>query len=228
MPSTIVLYDQLTGAQTGGTWARISSSGPSAPVAYNDSIDFTGTASGDYVYEYTVGSSKAQVTVNWTVTPDRNYTTCSNAFYINSGQPPPYKYTIQDDSRESCGDVTISSDQETPLPGKWVYTPYSGDLWYFFLTNAKDTAYPILFTVDGDSFPDTGIKGPAIEVFTYDTSETCADKVQITQAAASPGKGSISASITIPANTTKIVAFRVTSPSGSEGEFNIEIEGKCP
>lgn len=57
MPSTIILFDNLSGTpSTGGTWARISSTGPAAPSPYNASIDFTGFPDADYVYRYSVTS----------------------------------------------------------------------------------------------------------------------------------------------------------------------------
>lgn len=232
MASTIILYDQLENAETGGTWVQISipsgATGPAAPGTYNGSIDFTGEPTGAYIYEYTVGVATARVTVNWTVTPDRNYTSCADAYYINSGQQPPFTYVVEDDSREICGSASISTDQETPIPSKWAYGPYSGDLWYFFIAQAKNTSYTINFTVDGTQYGSESIGGPAIEVFTHGLSENCANKVQAAHAASYPGQSIVTTNITIPATVGKVVSFRVTSPQGEEGKFDINIEGICP
>jgi hypothetical protein len=236
MPATIILYNQISasGAETTGTWVRISASGPTAPVLYNDSIDFTGQPAGDYIYEYTVTDSvathKSRVTVRWAgTTPARTYVTCATGYYINSGADPPYTFVVADDSRYQCGVQGLSATSEAPLPGTWTYGSYSGDLWYFFVAKGKSQLHHITFKVDGSVYGTEGVYSPAIEVFTYLASSNCTTKVTQANQASSTGQQVVTTNIFLPAdNTYRIVAFRVSSVSGKEGKFDITIEGFCP
>lgn len=228
---------EQSGAQTTGSWSNVSkppsaTSNSDAPGTYNGTIDYTGEPDGTYIYRYTVGNATSDATITVTSTPDRSYTTCDTAHIIVQGiQTPPYNIIIEDDSREVCGEYKVSTDQELPLPSSWSLDSglgYSGDLWYKITTGPKSAAYLIEFIVDGSTFGSDGIKGPAIDVYIYDNSQTCVDKVQQVHIASTPNSQIATVASQITANSTKVVVFRVSSISGSEGQFNITVQGVCP
>lgn len=230
MPSTVVLYDLLTGAETGGTWTRISASGPTAPVLYNGSIDFAGVDADAYIYEYEVGDSTAEVTINWGGdAPDRYNDECATSAGISAGNNPPFEYIYDDDSRAICGIQKISTMSLAPAPSSWNQGSYSGDLWYVFLANGSVTNYMIQIEVSGEPFGSTGIYSPAIEIFTNLTTEGCVDIVTQANAASTIGQQTVVTFISIPGDeVVRVVKFRVSSVSGYEGEFRITITGICP
>lgn len=230
MPSTIILYDQLSssGAETGGTWARVSPTGPTAPAAYNDPVDFTGFPYLDYVYSYTKGLASALVTVSWRGdTPARINSNCASSTFITADPvPPPYEISISDDSAYVCGIHQVSGGQELPLPSSWNQGTYSGDLWYVFTTAGRNSVYLIQIIVDGTDYFDQGIYAPAIEIFTHSTSGDCIDNVQVAHQASNISSQLVSATISIPGDSTpRVVRFRISSVSGYEGKFDVTIKG---
>lgn len=236
MPSTAVLFDALepSGAETTGTWTQESipagATGPAAPVLYDGEIDFLGEPAGTYIYKYTVGGSEALVTVEWAGSAaDRANSECVTAFYVSSGAPPPFLYTVLDDTGVICGKQGLSGDQLIPLAASWTQGTYSGDYWYFFLAQGHDADYIIQFTVTGETYGEEGVFSPAIEVFTHGAAEDCNNNVQTAHAASSIGVQSVQTVVTIPGDlTTRIVRFRIATVEGYEGRVQILIEGICP
>lgn len=230
MPSTIVLFDQLTGAETGGTWSRISASGPAAPALYDDSIDFAGEDVGYYTYRYTVTDSivtdTADVVVYWQGdAPARVNGECADSTLITGTMYPPFVVSTTDNNSGSCGPKgqQVPSISEDPVPTNWNQGTYTGDLWYSFILPAQASTYTLIFELSGTPFGSSGIYGPAMAVYVSALDGECGDKVIAGSIAGNGGSQRVSITVVVPANTERYVRIRVASLDDSTGSFNLSV-----
>lgn len=224
MASTIVLYDQLEGAATTGTWSKVSGPGPAAPGTYNGTIDFAMTSNGVSVYRYTVTSglvtTTADVTVTWN--PDlqvRPNDTCTTATVIPGTNSAVFSILYPDSNAQSCelGLLPPTDSGETE-PANWIYTPYSGDLWYQFTVPALANAYTVYVSALGS--PSTS-RYLAMQLFVDAVGTACGSKTE--KWAGSTNQYDITGEVQIPANQQSIVRIRIVTKSGYEGDFNISL-----
>ncbi len=127
MATTIILYDQLTSADTGGTWSYVGTTTPfpPAPNTYNGSIDFAGYSPGLYVYRYTKTTSGVTATADVAITwqgssPARINDTCTTAFEIPGTLVKPFTIVVADDNRGICPDQKAPSlPSPADYPAQW-------------------------------------------------------------------------------------------------------------
>lgn len=235
---SINLFDLLAGTRivnTTGTWSNLgtASPSPSAPVLYNDDITFTqGThAAGTHTYRYTVTSGSATDTADIAVTfatysrPSNNE--CAGATVISfSGRGG--NSTLSDQNLEAtCPGFATATLSATPTPSSWGLFSYSSDVWYAFTaTPYYDTIsmtyvdYPILVNINGANYGiDEGMFASAVAVY----DGTCGALVERSANVADVNAQNITAQVTMSGSTSKNYFVRVSSITGYEGKYSVNI-----
>lgn len=204
-------YNDLQGAKTtGGTWTKVSGPGPSAPLTYNDSIDFTGTSDGITIYEYEVTSSTcthtALVQYVSTTPLDRINDDCSGASTLYTSTQVLY-------NDERCPGLVAPTNSGVTLPTTW--PSLEPDLWYKFYipTSTVNLAYEII--VDGSIYSD-GIQQPMIAVY----DGTCGALNELDSNVGAYKTASVSFTV-LSASTPEIIYLRVASTTANAGQFDI-------
>ena len=237
--TTINLHDALAGTRIvtpSGTWTNLgtASPSPSAPGTYNGDITFTqGThAAGTHTYRYTVVSGSASDTADVEVTfithtvPTNNE--CSGATSITfSGRGANTSLTDLT-LAEACPGNAAATLSVTALPSAWGAYSFTSDVWYTFTATAYyDTIsmtyvdYPILVSINGANYgTDEGIYAPAIAIY----DGTCGALVERSAALASSSTQSISAQANMSGSTSKTYFVRVSSITGYEGKYAINVQ----
>jgi len=235
---TINLFDLLAGTRivnTTGTWSNLGTASPSptAPVLYNDDITFTqGTdAAGTHTYRYTVTSGSATDTADIAVTfatyspPSNNE--CAGATVISfSGRGG--NSTLSDQNLEAtCPGFAAATLSATPAPSSWGLFSYTSDVWYAFTaTPYYDTIsmtyldYPILVNINGANYGvDEGMFASAIAIY----DGTCGALVERSANVADVNAQNISAQVTMSGSTAKNYFVRVSSITGYEGKYSVNV-----
>lgn len=227
--TTVVLYDLLTGAQTTGTWTQVSipagATGPAAPALYDDSIDFTGEPSGDYVYSYEVtGAPIAYVTVTWSDLTARFNDPCAGATFMAAPISIPFLFEEEELSNAQDCDAGIAAptDSGEAKPAIWGAGPFTGDLWYRITAPSNSVQYVLTITVDGSPYGNTGVEYPALAIY-YGATTDCTLKTLYIATSPSDLNQSVSTSVLIPATTIREIWIRVVSLTA--GKFDLTIEG---
>lgn len=234
MATTITLYNQLVGADTGGTWSYVGTTipYPPAPNTYNGSIDFAGYVTGLYTYRYTKTTSGVTATADVAITwrgssPVRTNDTCATAFEIPGTLVKPFTIVVQDDNRSLCPDLKAPSiPSPSDYPTQWNQGTYSGDLWYKLSLPVRNYNYVLEVSVSSASYAQSiAALGIGLQVFTNSTSTSCNDDVAI--AAVTSGKTDNSCTILIPITSgqSPLVRFRVASIT--TGNYNITVKSNC-
>ena len=235
---TINLFDLLAGTRvvnTTGTWSNLGTASPSpaAPVLYNDDITFTqGTHSaGTHTYRYTVTSGSATDTADIVVTfatyspPTNNE--CAGAAVISfSGRGG--NSTLSDQNLEAtCPGFAAATLSATPTPSSWGLFSYTSDVWYAFTaTPYYDTIsmtyvdYPILININGANYGiDEGMFASAVAIY----DGTCGALVEKSANVADVNAQNISAQVTMSGSTSKNYFIRVSSITGYEGKYSVNL-----
>lgn len=230
---TFVLYDQLTGATTGGTW--IFDSGPTLhpapPGTYNGSIDFSGYASGVYVYKYTVGGTSSFVTVTWSGdgSPRLNEF-CNGAYSLGGFNTSPFNSsTVADDSRGPCDTGLAPPIISTrPNPNSWsqASVTYSGDLWYKATVPSCSLGYTVNVTVSAVGYANPA-KGIALEVYTACPGDNCGVSIASQSTSSNLMQTSVQAAISIPPTHLIDVYIRVVSQQSGQYDVSISSDFVC-
>lgn len=235
---TINLFDLLAGTRvvnTTGTWSNLGTASPSptAPVLYNDDITFTqGTdAAGTHTYRYTVTNGSATDTADIAVTfatyspPSNNE--CAGATVISfSGRGG--NSTLSDQNLEAtCPGFAAATLSVTALPSSWGLFSYTSDVWYAFTaTPYYDTIsmtyvdYPILVNINGANYGvDEGMFASAVAIY----DGTCGALVERSANVADVNAQNISAQVTMSGSTAKNYFVRVSSITGYEGKYSVNV-----
>lgn len=234
MASTITLYDQLTGATTGGTWTYNSGPlpNPSPPGTYNGVIDFAGFAAGNYEYKYRVTAPglehEAFVLVSWTGDgEDRLNEGCETAYNLGSFNVSPFSGVASDDSRGVCVtgllEPTISG---LAIPGEWGSVTYGGDLFYKIKVPSCTVGYTVTVTVSGATYPNPA-KGIALQIYTACRENDCGVATRQASAAGNMMQTSISAAILIPAASGQTLYIRVASQMLGQFDVTVSSDFEC-
>ena len=236
--TTINLFDLLAGTRivnTTGTWSNLGTASPSptAPVLYDDDITFTqGThAAGTHTYRYTVTSGSATDTADVAVTfatyspPSNNE--CAGATVISfSGRGG--NSTLSDQNLEAtCPGFAAATLSATPTPSSWGLFSYTSDVWYAFTaTPYYDTIsmtyidYPILVNINGANYGvDEGMFASAVAIY----DGTCGALVERSANVADVNAQNISAQVTMSGSTSKNYFIRVSSITGYEGKYSVNV-----
>jgi hypothetical protein len=234
MATTITLYNQLTGADIGGTWSYVGTQTPypPAPNTYNGTVDFAGYTPGLYTYRYTKTTSgvtsTADVAITWRgSSPARINDTCSTAFEIPGTLVKPFTIVVQDDNRSICPDLKAPSiPSPTDYPTQWNQGTYSGDLWYKFALPVRNYNYTLEVSVSSANYSDAiAAKGIGLQVYTNSTSTNCANDVSIAAVTSAKNANSCTILIPIASGQSPLVRFRVASIT--TGNYNITIKSNC-
>lgn len=235
---TINLFELLAGTRvvnTTGTWSNLGTASPSpaAPVLYNDDITFTqGThAAGTHTYRYTVingsATDTADIEVEFiTYSPPSN-NECAGATVISfSGRGA--NSTLSDQNLEAtCPGFAAATFSATPTPSAWGLFSYTSDVWYAFTaTPYYDTIsmtyidYPILVNINGANYGiDEGMFASAVAIY----DGTCGALVERSANVADVNAQNISAQVTMSGSTSKNYFIRVSSITGYEGKYSVNI-----
>jgi len=234
MATTITLYNQLTGADTGGTWSYVGTTTPypPAPNTYNGSIDFTGYVAGLYTYRYTKTTSgvtsTADVAITWRgSSPVRTNDTCATAFEIPGTLIKPFIIVVADDNRSLCPDLKAPSIP-SPLdyPAQWNQGTYSGDLWYKLSLPVRTVSYILEVSVSSVSYAQSiAALGIGLQVFTNSTSVNCNNDVSFGAVTSSKDSNSCTLLIPIASGQNPLVRFRIASIT--TGKYNITVKANC-
>jgi hypothetical protein len=234
MATTIILYDQLTSADTGGTWSYVGTTTPfpPAPNTYNGSIDFAGYSPGLYVYRYTKTTSGVTATADVAITwqgssPARINDTCTTAFEIPGTLVKPFTIVVQDDNRSICPNLKAPSlPSPADYPAQWNQGTYSGDLWYKLYLPAKFYNYMLEITVDSSTYSlTTAAQGVALQVYKNTLSANCVDDELFGSITASKTNKSCTLKVPICADLATLVRFRIASIT--PGNYNITTKVIC-
>lgn len=225
MSSIVNLYSQLQNARPYGTWSRISNTGPNAPIIYDGPVDFATYSAGTYVYRYTVQVNSvidtADVSVTWQgVAPTRVNDICDNSKFIPEMSIPGNTVTIADNNVSLCP-LYKAPTIPNPIdyPAIWNQGIYTGDLWYYFVPDSRDTIYTVSIKVDSDAYVNAA-SGFGIQVFTSSTND-CDVKVAIGAQAVAADATSIKFSTLIAPGYAPYIFFRVVSIE--PGDFDITV-----
>ncbi len=236
MASTIVLYDELADATTGGTWAYTGtlSSYPAAPGTYNGSVDFATYDAGDYEYTYTVTSGaithSSTITVAWGGdTPERVNDTCEDYFNLPGTNLANTSFIViaEEDNRYECGVMASPESDDPDYPGSWNQGTYTGDLWFGFKLQPRSTDYDIQVEVSSESFSDAdAAKGLAIQFFSNTVSGfACENDVDIWRVTSIRTSKKLTTSLQAAIVVETLIRFRVVSIT--PGKFRIQLTSNC-
>lgn len=234
--SSVTLFNLLGNATTGGTWSRVSATGPAAPNTYNGSIDFatpTLFASGSYVYRYTVTvnsvTATSDVTVIWQgVAPDRVNDTCATAFEIGgtANTTKGFEVIVEDDNLDNCPVVKAPNvPNPTDYPAAWNQGTYSGDLWYKFVFPNRSFPYIITIALDSTGFTEDAAEGFALQLKKNVSNSSCASDVEVTSVASNKDGKQLSVTFDVAASQSYTLRFRVASIK--QGKFYINLKMYC-
>lgn len=220
MPTTIVPYNLLTGANTGGTWSYVGtvSPNPAAPGTYNGSIDFAGYAAGTYTYRYTVTSGAlsdtADVDILWngvSVAPVNN--ACAGATMISGLQTCPSNTVFLTTNAQNCEQLLQApTDSGVTEPASWIYT-YGGDLWFKFIPPVCSASYQVQVQIQSI---DTAA-GFAVQVL----RGTCNALESVVDSNSSVNATSVGVEVFVPA--IQAIQYFVRVVSVTPGAFSITL-----
>ena len=232
MATTITPYDELGGLTTGGTWTRISASGPAAPAVYNDPLDFTGQPNGAYIYRYTVTSGstthKADVTINWTGTlaaPYNNVCTGARPLGVPGVVPFIVENNIPFYNDEQCElGYEAPTDSLVAKPASWGAGPFGGeDTWYILYVPAHTSTYSVGVTVDGSAYGSEGVYQPCLQIYTGLVTDTCSS--YSLAHSTSVGTDQSVTGFVVMGPTAGLIWVRVVSYTAGKFDITIEANG---
>ena len=229
MATNIVLYNQLSGATTGGTWTKIS--GPSGntattPGTYNGAVDFASQLPGLYEYTYHVIAgvltSTSTVGIQWAGDGDsRLNELCTTAFNMGSYNISPFSGKAFDDTRGPCvTGLTLPVDSGSPVPPEWGSSTYLGDLFYKIKIPSCTVAYNLTVTVTILGY-DSPAKGIGLQIYSACRENECAIAYRSTSAAANMSQNTVNASLLIDAASGLTIYARVSTQMA--GQYNISV-----
>lgn len=227
--SVVNLYNQLTNARINGTWTRVSTSGPTAPVTYNGTVDFASFPAGNYVYQYTVtvGSvvDTSQVTVAWQgIAPNRVNDICDTAKFISGVEEPGTTATLSDANDADCPNRKApNTPSPSDYPATWNQGTYTGDLWYYIRPGTRDLIYTVFLDVNSNNYA-AGAAGFAVEVFTSTTFD-CDPKTLIGSHVADKTSTQLKYSFLIAPGTDPYIFFRIVSITAGDYDISITTSG---
>lgn len=223
--SVINLYNQLECTSVGGTWTRISATGPAAPNTYNGTIDLTSYPTGLYQYRYTTLQSKTvNVTIEWKVDGiDRTHNIYTGAVTIPITTISAISENYVDNNLDYCtsdyNKPTLTSTTLFDLPA---YFPnnISGDLWYQILLPVCKEAYEVNVSVQKqNTTPGVGL---VIHTYYPDINATGAKLVKAS--AFSVSSTNASASFGVDSKARVIAFIRVFTLDTSLDFYTINIQ----
>lgn len=222
--SVVNLYSQLSNATPGGVWTLESNTGPLAPTTYNGTVNFLGFLAGDYIYKYTVTVGTlvdtSLVTITWNGSaPNRVNDTCDNALFI-SDLTVAGDIITSDNNTSECP-YYKSPNKPDPLdyPTIWNQGEYTGDLWYYFKADMRNSLYNMTIQVDSENY--LGIaSGFGIQVYTS-TTLNCSAKTLVGSKAVALNSTTLNYSVPIAPGTSPYIIFRVVSVV--PGDFDITV-----
>lgn len=227
----ITLYNELQGTKTtGGTWTRVSATGPSAPGTYNGTIDLTGYASGIYIYRYTVTSSgkttNSDLSINWNTPPTVHNNNCTGATLIathtltRSGETEVTGLSISNNG--TCADATDSTlDATTALPTQWGVTATADNWFKVRLPQGNTSPFEVIVSLVTDSYGEQGVEDIMVALYTG----TCGS-LTLKNAEGPVSRTQLLSSIAlIPAsNSSEYMYIRVGIPASTTGLYDMLIQ----
>ena len=154
--------------QTGGTWAKVSGPGPSAPGTYNGTVNFTGTTTGNTIYTYTVTQDTctdiATVTVQWANTGVRVNDECTGVITILVTTIGGV-VSIQDQRFDGVCPTFPASTPSNDPPSNWGAGTFD-DLWYRIPVPPNKDDYTMIIEIDGLPYGSDGVFSPLIAAYT--------------------------------------------------------------
>ena len=209
--ATVTPYNDLTGNKTtGGTWTKISGSGPAAPGTYNGTLNFTGAADGESVYEYEVtsgGCTHTSQIIYSSITPKpRTNDDCTGAMPLVES-----RITLYNDER--CPGLVAPTDSGVAAPSAWGSTP--ADLWFKLFIPTSASTVSVEIVIDGSPYND-GVSQPMLAIY----SGTCGALVE--EDSSISFNSVVSVSFTVSGSLTPTTRYaRMASPVGYEGQFDV-------
>lgn len=222
--ATIQLSSLLSPTPTaGGTWTDTGTlTGPTAPVLWDGTIDFSGFADGLYEYTYTVtpvgtgDDAVAVVTINVSTGIPLNNDECAGALASLIREDGTTSATKSNQSMAgdcgSGGQVAATDSGET-IPGTWPAGTYS-DMWYYLTVEISSATAELAITVDSSAYSSPLIN-PTIAVY----SGTCG--ALVLETSVGPASTNVAATSQILTTGTYDFYVRVGGLTANKGKFTI-------
>lgn len=226
---TYTPYDYLLNSpDITGTWTNVSviTPTPAAPGSYNGTITFAVTDKpGEHIYRYTVTSGScnhtADVTFDFTTYTAVTNDTCATATAIAFSGLATSNNLLNQTIIKTCPGPDAPTLTAEPIPTEWGAATYAADIWYTFTAPADTSAYPVTVTIEGNTFGETGIYGPAVAIYTGN----CGALVQSIASVVNDVAQTNSMTVINAAATSTTYYVRVATTAANQGRFNVTIAG---
>lgn len=227
---SIVPYDVLLGATTGGVWTYTGTLGtfPTPPVLHDDPLDFTGMTKNlayEYTYTLTSGScsDSAKVTIyayDYSVTQNFICSKSANAGITPTTSDVNYTFINQTNAASCPGPGAPIFETAIAVPAAWqspTDTDYAGDLWYKVTVS---TAASSTLIVEANS---SGYAGDAMIYPNIAVYDACATGNLLQAFAPGTTQFYTSGVINIVGATSTTYYIRVASLLENAGKFNLKL-----